>query len=234
MAEQKSAFALTLLIAYLPVWIWAAINPLTRIGWFLENILVFIFVPLLIWSYRRFRLSNISYALIFVFLVLHTIGSHYTYEQVPFGYWLKDLFDLSRNHYDRIVHFSFGLLMAYPVREIFLRIASTGGFWGYWLPFEMMAAFSGIFEIFEWLIVALSQPTAGSAYLGTQGDEWDAQKDMALACVGALITMGITAAVNWTYNRHFKREIAQSLTVKHKKPLGEVGLAAMKKKVSRR
>ena len=113
---------------YILVWIWAAINPTYRDDWWLENILVFIFIPLLFYTYHKFRLSNVSYTLIFVFMVLHTIGSKYTYAEVPFGFWLQDLLGLSRNHFDRIVHFSFGFLLAYPIREIFMRIALTKGF----------------------------------------------------------------------------------------------------------
>jgi putative membrane protein len=114
---------------------------------------------------------------------------------VPFGFWLKEAFHLSRNHFDRIVHFSFGLLMAYPIREIFLRVAHTRGFWAYYLPLDVTLAFSALYEIVEWLAAAMTNPELGAAYLGTQGDQWDAQKDMGIAAIGALSCMLITVIV---------------------------------------
>jgi len=144
MAHQETAahrrYPLWLLGIYVPFWVWLAINPIDRVDWCLENLLVFVFVPVLTLTRRRFRLSNVSYTAIFLFLVLHAIGGHYTYGKVPFGEWMRDWFGFARNHYDRIVHFSFGLLMSYPVREVFLRIAQTRGLWGYWLPVELTLA----------------------------------------------------------------------------------------------
>ncbi len=101
---------------------------------------------------------------------LHAVGGHYTYAEVPFGYWLKDAFHLGRNHFDRIVHFSFGLLMAYPIREVFLRVASSRGFWAYYLPLDVTLAFSAVYEIIEMIVAKIATPGAGDAYLGTQGD----------------------------------------------------------------
>lgn len=186
-------FLQALLAIYAAVWIWAAIHPVYRFDWFLENILTVLALVLLVSSYRRFPLSDASYLLIFLFLVLHTIGGHYTYSEVPFGFWLKEAFDLSRNHFDRIVHFSFGLLLAYPLREATLRMWNTNGFLAALLAFCLIATFSGIFEIIEWIVAAIVDPEAGAAYLGTQGDEFDAQKDMALAKLGAVIALGLTA-----------------------------------------
>src|SRR3990167_6391551 len=114
-----------LLTIFFFVWIWAAINPLFLDGWLLENILVFIFLPLIIISGRYLKLSNVSYTLITLFMILHVIGSHYTYAKVPFGFTLQEWFGESRNMYDRVVHFSFGFLLAYPVREVFMRLAQV-------------------------------------------------------------------------------------------------------------
>jgi len=177
------------------VWIIAAIRPLHPDDWFLENVLVVTFLPLLALTYKRFPLSDMSYVLITVFMILHAVGAHYTYSDVPFGFWLQQAFDFSRNHYDRIVHFSFGLLMAYPVREIFLRVANTKGFWAYYLPLDVTLAFSAVYEIVEWLAASATNPELGAAYLGTQGDQWDAQKDIGLAATGALICMILTATI---------------------------------------
>lgn len=193
--------------------------------------LVVLFIPVLIFTYKKFRLSNLSYVLIFIFMVLHTIGSHYTYAEVPFGFWLGELFNSTRNHFDRLVHFSFGLLLAYPIREIFMRIANTKGFWNYWLPFEVTASFSCIYEIIEWLTAAVVAPAAGDAFLGSQGDIWDAQKDMVLAILGAAIAMIVVAYYNYRYNKKFGKEMKKSFSVKIKEPLGEVRLAEMKKEI---
>src|SRR3972149_2057939 len=109
--------------------------------------------------------------------------------------WIQEWLGFSRNHFDRVVHFSFGLLMAYPIREIFLRVAHTKGFFAYYLPFDVTLAFSGAYEIIEMLVAVIVSPGAGDAYLGTQGDVWDAQKDMGLAAFGAVLCMVVTATV---------------------------------------
>ncbi len=192
---KKSNLLKSLAIFYSLVWIWAAINPLHPSDWLLENILVIIFAFLLIVVYKKFPLSDLSYILFTIFLTLHTIGSHYTYAEVPFGYWLKDTFDFTRNHYDRIVHFSFGLLVAYPIREVFLRIAHAKGFWAFYLPLDVTLAFSALYEIIEWGAAEVFGGELGAAYLGTQGDIWDAQKDILAATIGAIICMTVTALV---------------------------------------
>ncbi|HLG94554.1 MAG TPA: DUF2238 domain-containing protein [candidate division Zixibacteria bacterium] len=187
---------------YLLFWMIMAISPLDRLDWFIENLLVFAAASLLVGTYRIFPLSDMSYILITLFMSLHTLGSHWTYSEVPLGFWIKDAFGFSRNHFDRIVHFSFGLLMAYPIREVFLRVASVRGFWAYYLPFDVTLAFSGAYEIMEWLIASLVSPEAADAWLGTQGDIWDAQKDMGLAATGALISMTATAILRKWYHRN--------------------------------
>ncbi len=217
-------YPLTLAAVFAAVWVWAAINPAYRFDWFLENLLVFAFVPILVATYWKFRLSNISYTLIAVFLILHVIGSHYTYSEVPFGETISRWFGAERNHYDRIVHFSFGLFLGYPIRELFLRVANAKGFWGYYLPLDVTLSFSALYEIIEWLTAATVNPAAGISFVGTQGDAWDAQKDMAIAGVGAVVSMVVTAFINWWYDPAFGREIAESFRVKRREPLGEVKL----------
>jgi putative membrane protein len=184
-----------LLAVYVIAWILLAVGPFDRFDWMLENVLTVLFVTLLLSTYRIFPLSDLSYVLIFVFMVLHAIGAHYTYAEVPLGYWLKDALHLSRNHFDRIVHFSFGLLLAYPIREVFLRVASARGFWAYYLPLDVTLAFSAVYEIIEMAAAQATNPELGAAYLGTQGDIWDAQKDMGSAAIGAVLSMVITATV---------------------------------------
>ena len=180
-----------MLIWLVVLWVWMALEPFNRFDWLLENLLVFIYGALLIATYRRFAFSNRSYALFTVFMSLHLVGSHYTYSEVPLGFWLQDWLDLSRNHYDRIVHFSFGLLIAYPFWELLIRAAGVRRSWSYLLVMVTVLGFSGFYEALEGLVAMIVSPELGAAYLGTQGDEWDAQKDTFLAFAGSMITMFI-------------------------------------------
>jgi putative membrane protein len=125
------------------------------------------------------------------------------------------------------VHFLYGLLLAYPIREVFLRVAAVRGFWGYFLPLDLTASTSMLFELFEWGAAERVGGNLGMAYLGTQGDVWDAHKDMALASTGALVAMLATAAINMALQRDFAREWAESLRVKRKTPLGEEAISRL-------
>ena len=218
-----SRYHMHLLAVFSSFWIWAAIHPVYPHDWLLENYLVFIFIPVILLVGRYFRLSNLSYTLITLFLCMHVIGSHYTYAEVPFGITLQHWFGAERNMYDRLVHFSFGLLMAYPLREMFYRVARARTLWGYWLPVELVLAFSAIYEIIEWLVAVGADPSAGLAFLGAQGDIWDAQKDMLVAGIGAVVAMLIAMLVRWALDDNFLRELRQSLILdKDDHPLGEV------------
>jgi putative membrane protein len=219
-------------------WIALAIHPWDRSTWLLENVLSLAAVALLALFHRRLLFSRLSYTLIFVFMCLHQVGAHYTYSEVPYDAWfqhltgrtLNSLIGWKRNNFDRIVHLSYGLLLAYPVREIFLRVVNVRGFWGYFLPLDLTMSTSMLYELAEWGTSVVFGGDLGQSYLGTQGDEWDAHKDMALASLGAVIAMGITAAVNWRLQRDFAREWAESFRVKHKAPLGEDEIARMAQK----
>ena len=120
-----SVYKISLILVFVAVWIWAAIHPTYPHDWLLENYLVFIFLPIILISGRYFKLSDTSYTLIALFMSLHVIGSHYTYAEVPFGDTLKNWLGAERNMYDRLVHFSFGFLLAYPMREVFVRISQV-------------------------------------------------------------------------------------------------------------
>jgi len=181
-----------LVIGYVAFWVIAAIAPRDRSDWLLENLIVFVSIGFLVATYRSFPLSNLSYALITIFLTLHAIGSHYTYEHAAPGYWLKDLFALSRNHFDRIVHFAFGLLLTYPISEVLMRAIKASSFWNYFLPLAIVKAASSLYELVEMWVARIVSPELGTAYLGTQGDPWDAQKDMAAAMFGSLLCLLIT------------------------------------------
>lgn len=156
-------------------------------NWFLENLLVFALLAFIAVTYRRYQFSDLSYLLITAFLSLHVYGSMYTYAENPFGFWLMDTLELQRNHYDRIVHFSFGLLLAYPLLEMFLEWVRFPRWIGWALPTEITLSISGMYELIEWAVADLFFTAQGPAYLGTQGDVWDAQKDMFLAVLGAVI-----------------------------------------------
>ena len=226
--KKGNWYKVFLSVIFLIFWIWAAINPVYPADWLIENYLVFIFVPLIVLAGIYFRLSNLSYTLITIFMILHVIGSHYTYAEVPFGYLLQSWFDSDRNMYDRLVHFCFGFLLAYPVREVFMRLAKVKGFWGYYLPLDLTLAFSATYELIEWFAASTVDPSAGVAFLGAQGDIWDAQKDMLMAGIGALITMIITGIINFVYKKDFWREMKDSFKIaKNDKPLGEVKLEEM-------
>ncbi len=200
-----------LLISFVIVWIWAAINPLFPHDWLLENYLVFISVPLILLSARYFKLSDTSYGLITLFMILHVVGSHYTYAEVPFGDTLQTWLGASRNMYDRLVHFSFGLLLAYPIHEMFLRVAHARGFWGYFFPIDLTLSFSALYEVIEWIAARNVDPAAGIAFLGSQGDVWDAQKDMGLAGLGALLAMLVVATVHAYHKQNFWQEMKESV-----------------------
>ncbi len=236
LVHKKYLLILTILFSI--VWILAAINPNDRADWALENILSVLLVILLASTYRKFPFSRVSYTLIFIFLCLHELGSHYTYAEVPYNDWSHSIFGVSmneligweRNNFDRIVHFLYGFLIAYPIREVYLRIAEVKGFWGYLLPFNFTMSTSLIFELTEWAVVEIVGGDLGVNYLGTQGDIWDAHKDMLLAGIGALIAMLITAMINYSIQRDFSREWANSLKIKHAEPLGEDAILKMLKK----
>lgn len=231
--HQRYLAILALLFA--AVWIALAIDPVDRHDWALENALVVAFAVGIGVSYRRFTFSRVSYTLIFVFLCLHAVGAHYTYSEVPYDRWWQSLtgstlnawMGWERNHFDRLVHFSYGLLFAYPLREVFLRVAQARGFWAYFLPLDFTLATSALYELVEWAAAVFFGGDLGAAYLGTQGDIWDAHKDMLLAGTGATIAMLVTAAINWRLQRDFAREWSDSLRIKDPRPLGEDEIARM-------
>ena len=226
---SRNAYLATLSVVYLVLWAALAIAPLHRSDWVPENALVLLAIIVLVATYRVFPLSRVSYTTIFVFLCLHTLGAHYTYAEVPYDVWFRELTGTSfnelvgweRNNYDRVVHFSYGLLLAYPVRELVLRVGNVRGFWGYFLPLDFTMSTSMLYELVEWAAAVLFGGDLGAAFLGTQGDEWDAHKDMALASLGALISMSVTAAINASLQHDFAREWVDSLRVRHPEPLGE-------------
>lgn len=183
------------LLVFIAAWAWTFIGTTDRANWITENVLTIIFIGGLAVSHRRFKFSDLSYTLMFVYILLHIYGAMYTYAENPLGHWLANKLDWPRNHYDRIVHFSFGFLLAYPMRDYF----SNHFKWPRWvcwvLPVEITLSFSGAYELIEWAVADVFFPAQGAAYLGSQGDVWDAQKDMGLAFTGALLIMLVASAL---------------------------------------
>lgn len=234
-ARSHRRYLAVLLLLLLLWWVALAIDPVDRSAWLLENGGAAFGVAVLVLLNRWLLLSRVSCTLVFVLLCLHLVGAHYTYAKVPYDSWFASVFGTPlnpllgwrRNNFDRVVHFMYGLCCAYPIREIFLRVVHVRGFWGYFLPLDLTMSTSMLFELVEWGVAATFGGGLGQAYLGTQGDEWDAHKDMALASLGALLAMLITAAINWRFQRDFAAEWAQSLRVKDPRPLGEDEIVRM-------
>ena len=172
---------------FLAVWLNSLIGTTDLANWLLENTLTILFVIFLTATYGRHQFSDLSYLLICIYFCLHVYGSKYTYAENPFGYWLQDTLQLERNHYDRIVHFSFGFLLAYPMREMFLKWFKYPQWVAWVLPIEITLSISAFYELIEWAVADIFFKAQGDAYLGTQGDVWDAQKDIFVAICGAIL-----------------------------------------------
>lgn len=183
------------LITFSVTWMFTLIFTSDVSNWIIENILTAGFIGVVVLGYKRFKFSDLSYTLAFVYIMLHILGAQHTYAEAPVGYAIKDLLGLERNPYDRIVHFSFGFLLAYPLRDYF-RNKFQWPTWVCWvLPAEITLSFSGMYELIEYGVADIFFPHLGTNYLGTQGDPWDAQKDMAMAFFGAILSLCITAVM---------------------------------------
>lgn len=184
--DNKSKFPLALLVAYLAFCVFLAIEPFDRPTWLAENITVWIIVGVLSLLYAlRIRFSNAAYAFMAVLIFLHTLGGHFTFEKVPFD-WVTDLFGFERNHFDRFAHFSVGFY-AFAVAEwIYNRKLVANRFMLFTYPVFVIASIAMTYELVEWVYAANAAPEAGAAYLGSQGDIWDAQKDMLMDTLGAV------------------------------------------------
>ena len=201
--SQGAQFLLLLLAVFLVVAVALGIAPRYRQDWLMENVLVLLVLPALVLGFRRLRFSDASYAALFVFLLLHEIGAHYTYSEVPWDRWFAALFGfsldaalgLSRNHFDRVVHFAWGLLVTPAMVELVAARTTSPGIWRWLVPVSLMTASSTLYELFEWAAAVAFGGDIGVAYLGTQGDPWDAQRDMLLALLGSLAAVAVLAGV---------------------------------------
>lgn len=195
--NPKWRYPLALLTVYAIFWAVLAIRPLYRQDWLLENMLVLIAVPLLVWTARRLRFSDFAYTCLFVFFLFHAIGAHYTYSLVPYDQWfhaatgasLDGALGFGRNHYDRLVHFLYGLLITPAAVEIFAHYGRYPRSWAALFPFLFITSHSTIYELIEFAAAVVFGGDLGQAYLGTQGDIWDGQKDMAFAMLGSALTI---------------------------------------------
>ena len=179
--------------AYGLLWLVLAINPVDRFDWLVENLLVAATIGFFVLTHRWLRLSEASYFLIATFLALHAIGAHYTYSETPAGFWLQRALDLERNHFDRLVHFGFGLLLARPFLEVSESHGHMRPAWAYAYAFLIVVAASALYELVEWQVALVVEPSAANAWLGSQGDPFDAQKDTGLATIGAGIALAVVA-----------------------------------------
>lgn len=193
----KKPLHIAFCVLFATFWIYTGLTTPDLKNWLLENTLTLSLIIFLIAFYNIFRFSDTSYTLIFLFLLLHVYGSQYQYAENPFGEWLKASLNLSRNHYDRLVHFGFGLLLAYPIHEVLASGFKVKQLYSYILPVEFTVSLGALYELVEWVVadIAFKGSEQGLDYLGAQGDIWDAQKDMALALLGAAIAMTIAFLV---------------------------------------
>ena len=175
--------------------------------WWLENAAALSFVAVLGITYRRLPLSDLSYLLIFVYLSMHEWGAEYKYSDVPLGEWMKPWLHTTRNHYDRVMHFNYGLLLAYPMQEWFMRVVGVTSRWRYLLPVEMTLSFSACYEMLEAFAASVLTPERGEEFVGMQGDIWDSQKDMFMAGAGAVTAMIVIATVRTILSRRRRKEV---------------------------
>lgn len=183
-----------LLAIYLVMFALLGVAPFDRAVWLAENLPILAIVVLLVTTYRRFRFSDGAYVLMACLVFLHTIGGHFTFERVPFD-WVTELFGFQRNHYDRMAHFTVGFY-AFPCAELLLRKRLISSRWVLLLfPIFFIVTVAAGYELFEWQYAIHADPTAGIAVLGSQGDVWDAQKDMLADTLGALFATGLFAVL---------------------------------------
>ena len=188
MQRQNTYIALWLLI-FSAVFIWSAISPHDIFTWFLEVLPAMLGLIILAVTFKVFPLTSLTYWLILIHAVILMIGGHYTYAEVPLFNWLRDTFDLSRNHYDKVGHFAQGFIPAIIAREILIRKSPLKpGKWLFWIVVSICLAISAFYELIEWW-VALVNKQAAEAFLGTQGYVWDTQSDMGFALIGAIAAL---------------------------------------------
>jgi putative membrane protein len=198
MSSKK--YHIILLVIVLAFWTWSGFMPRdTRLTWVLETFPVMIALPIMLLTYRKFPLSDLTYTLIAIHAMVLMVGGHYSYAKVPLGYWMEHWFGWTRNDYDKIGHFMQGFGPAIYTREIMVRTSPLKR--GKWLAFISIAvplAFSALYEIFEWM-ASLTNPADTEAFLGTQGYVWDTQTDMLWCLIGSIVALVLFAKLHDKY-----------------------------------
>lgn len=212
---RENRFLHVLCVAMAVVILVTGYRPEKVFDWWLENAAALSFLAVLGITYRRLPLSDLSYLLILIYMSGHEWGAEYKYSDVPLGEWMKPWLGTTRNHYDRVMHFSYGLLLAYPMQEWFMRMVGVTSRWRYLLPVESTLAFSACYEMLEAFAASVLTPARGEEFVGMQGDIWDSQKDMFMAGLGAVVAMVVIATVRaWiqrTRNRRQREVAAQAV-----------------------
>ena len=204
MKGMKNNIPIYLFLALIPLIIWSGVNPYDRFTWWLEAVPVLIALPILWFTYKRFLLTDLTYFLLFLHATILLVGAHYTYAMVPLGDWLKDGLDLSRNHYDRLGHLAQGFVPAILARELLIRTSPLRpGKWLFAIVVLSCLGISAIYELIEWAAAA-GTGEAADAFLGSQGDVWDTQKDMAMALIGAILAQ---ITLSHTHDKQLKAHL---------------------------
>ncbi|HQS78567.1 MAG TPA: DUF2238 domain-containing protein [Sulfurovum sp.] len=187
------------LLVFLTVLIWSAVNPKDTLTWFLEVLPALIGFALMALSYKKFPLTPLLSVLILIHMIILMVGGHYTYAEVPFFDWMKEVFDQTRNNYDKVGHFAQGFVPAILAREILLRkhVIQGSKIWLNYSIVSIVLAFSAFYELVEWW-VALASKESAEAFLGTQGYIWDTQSDMAYALLGAALALFLLSKIHDT------------------------------------
>lgn len=184
------------IIVFVIVWVNTYLGTTDLSNWFLENTLTVLSLIFLISTFKKYQFSDLTYLFICIYLCMHVYGSKYTYAENPLGFYIQDILHTSRNQYDRIVHFSFGFLLAYPIRELFIQWLKYPKSAAWITPIEITLSIGGIYELIEWAVADIFFTEQGAAYLGTQGDVWDAQKDIFYAFTGAILASSLISLIH--------------------------------------
>ena len=184
------------IIVFVIVWVNTYLGTTDLSNWLLENTLTVLSLIFLISTFKKYQFSDLTYLFICIYLCMHVYGSKYTYAENPLGFYIQDILHTSRNQYDRIVHFSFGFLLAYPIRELFIQWLKYPKSAAWITPIEITLSIGGIYELIEWAVADIFFTEQGAAYLGTQGDVWDAQKDIFYAFTGAILASSLISLIH--------------------------------------
>jgi putative membrane protein len=187
---KENAIPVALFLSLVLIWIFFYFNCIDIQDWFIENIIVFMTLMLLFVTKRFFSFSVAAYFCIFLFIIIHLFGAQYAYTQNPVGEWFQQKYQLTRNPYDRVVHFSFGFFLVIPLMELLHKKFKTPEKYLNIMVLNIILGLACVFELIEWMVSVFTTKETGETYVATQGDVWDAQKDIVLAVVGAFIVIG--------------------------------------------